>query len=133
MIIVNDKPGQLCNRLWAYSFFIAYALKQKITIYIPYFREYQSVFQNLSSSPHINFNIIEKPRIIDILSFHTYRALTKVLRIISSWFDLHFLGIYLDPYHWTRESWYSIDTEKENHYFSGLMVSSKRCCRIARI
>ena len=105
MIIVNDKPGQLCNRLWAYSFIAAHALKQNIWIYIPYFREYHSYFQNLSSIPKVNFTIIRRPRSFDVLSFHTFRILTKGIRILNSWVNLHLLGMYLDSFNWARESW----------------------------
>ena len=120
MIIVNDKPGQLCNRLWAYSFFIAYALKQSITIYIPHLKEYRRYFENVYSIPHVHFAVVEKPQSVDFLTFHSYRLMTKVLRIISSSFNLHFPRIYLDPHNWTRESWRpSVLNKKGNIVFLG--------------
>jgi hypothetical protein len=120
MIIVNDKPGQLCNRLWAYSFFIAYALKQSITIYIPHLKEYRQYFENLYSIPHVHFAVVKNLQSVDTLTFHSYRLITKVLRIISSWFNLHIPRIYLDPYNWTRESWRpSVLNKKGNIVFLG--------------
>ncbi len=120
MIILNDKPGQLCNRLWAFSFFIAYAMKYRLNIYIPNFKEYQSYFEDLSSFPHVHFTIVKKPPIIDTLTYQSYRVITKLLRIISSFFSVKGLGIYIDPYHWTHESWDdSILMRKRNIVFLG--------------
>ena len=134
MIILNDKPGQLCNRLWAFSFFIAYAMKYRLNIYIPNFKEYQSYFENLSSFPHVNFTIVKKPPIIDTLTFQSYRVITKLLRIISSFFSVKGLGIYIDPYHWTHESWDdSILTKKRNIVFLGSWFHPKRCRGSARM
>jgi Glycosyl transferase family 11 len=120
MIVVNDKPGQLCNRLWAYSFFIAYALKQCTTIYIPHLREYGKYFENVYSIPHVHFAVVKKPPGVDTLTFHCYRLITKVLRIIITWFKLRIPRIYLDPYNWTRESWRpSVLNKKGNIVFLG--------------
>jgi hypothetical protein len=105
MIIINDKPGQLCNRLWAYSFFIAYAQKHNRKIYIPHFREYRSYFNDLSVIPDVYFHNIEKWPHLDVLSFHFYVFLTKVLRVISMFVNLARLRIYIDSKNWTRERW----------------------------
>lgn len=120
MIIINDKPGQLCNRLWAYSFFVAYALKHRVNIYIPNFREYRSYFENLSAIPNVHFAIVAKPVNIDNLTYQSSRLITWLLRIISSAFSLKFLGIYLDPEHWTYESWdFSLLDKKGSIIFLG--------------
>jgi hypothetical protein len=39
MIILRDKPGQICNRLWSFSFFIPYGFKNNVDNYIPDFKE----------------------------------------------------------------------------------------------
>jgi len=58
MIIVNDKPGHLCNRVWAFSYFVAYALEHNVTIYLPNFREYQSYFEDLTSILRLSGNFV---------------------------------------------------------------------------
>ncbi len=120
MIILNDKPGQLCNRLWAFSFFIAFALKHRVGIYIPNFREYESYFENLAAVPDVHFRIVRKPQIIDTLTYQCYRLATKLLRIISSFFSVKFFGIYLDSHHWTHESWaFSLLKKRANIVYLG--------------
>jgi len=78
MIILIDKPGQMCNRLWAFSFFIAYGLKNDVDVFIPNFKEYESLFENLSQFKNVKFKL-SKNAIIDrigqagikfIYSFH---------------------------------------------------------------
>ena len=120
MIIINDKPGQLCNRLWAYSFFIAYAQKHFLKIYIPNFREYQKCFENLNVLQGVYFNVIRKPKILDIVTFEAYRILSKVLRIISRLVDMKAFSIYIDYKHWTQEQWqFPIIEKKTGLFFLG--------------
>jgi hypothetical protein len=117
MIIINDKPGQLCNRLWAYSFFIAYAQKHSLKIYIPHFREYQQYFENLSLLANVSFNILSKPKVLDLLTFQAYRILSKLLRIICRVIDLSVLNIYIDEKHWSQEHWQLTMMSRNNKIF----------------
>ena len=55
MIVINDIPGQLCNRLWAYSAFIAIARKYRLNIIIPYLGDYHNLFDNLQIYPEVRF------------------------------------------------------------------------------
>jgi hypothetical protein len=105
MLVINDKPGQLCNRLWAFSFFIAYAQKHSLQIYIPNFREYQAYFNNLSVVSGVYFHNMKNWPHLDALLFHTYVLLTKLLRGISIFVNLSFFRIYIDHKNWTRERW----------------------------
>ncbi|HTY10753.1 MAG TPA: hypothetical protein VMF88_06740 [Bacteroidota bacterium] len=105
MIIINDRPGQLCNRLWGFSFFIAFALKHNVKVYIPYFREYRSQFENLSSFPNIHFAIFKYSRTVDLPLYYCYRLAARVLRKVGSYIDLTLFGVYIDSTHWTEESW----------------------------
>jgi hypothetical protein len=114
MLILNDKPGQLCNRLWAYSFFIAYAQKHALKIYIPHFREYQKYFENLSSLPDVYFQIASKPKIVDTITFHTYRMVGKVLRLLNQIIDLKIFNIFIDHQHWNQEHWQWPVVERKN-------------------
>jgi hypothetical protein len=69
MIILRDKPGQMCNRLWSFSFFIAYGLKHNINIYIPNLKEYESLFENLNQFRNIKFNLSENRRTEKLIRF----------------------------------------------------------------
>ena len=69
MIILRDKPGQMCNRLWSYSFFIAYGLKYNINIYIPNLKEYESLFENLNQFENIKFSLSENRRTEKLIRF----------------------------------------------------------------
>lgn len=46
MLIIFDKPGQLCNRLWSFSPFIAYAINNNVDLRILYFQEYLHLFND---------------------------------------------------------------------------------------
>ena len=69
MIILRDKPGQMCNMLWSFSFFIAYGLKHNINIYIPNLKEYESLFENLNQFGNIKFNLSENRKIEKLIRF----------------------------------------------------------------
>jgi hypothetical protein len=69
MIILRDKPGQMCNRLWSFSFFIAYGLKYNIKIYIPNLKEYESLFENLNQFSNIKFSLSENRRTEKLIRF----------------------------------------------------------------
>jgi hypothetical protein len=126
MLILNDGPGQLCNRLWAFSFFIAYAKKHSLNIYIPHFREYQKYFKNLSSLPNVFFNILRKPKIFDTTTFLAYRVASRILRIISGMINLTALHIYIDRVHWTEEQWpWSVLKRKNRLVFLGSWLHKK--------
>ncbi len=133
MIIVNDKPGQLCNRVWAYSYFVAYALDHNVSIYLPYFREYRSYFEDLTSVPRVHFAIVRTFPAVDAALFHLYRVLTRGLRMLGSMIDLHSHGIYLDPVNWTRESWPpSVMADSRNVVFLGSWFHPKDVSALLR-
>jgi hypothetical protein len=93
MIILRDKPGQLCNRLWAYSFFIAYGLNNDVKVYIPNFREYQSLFEDLEQFPKIRFHIsknktFEKLIRLCILTIYLFEKVK--LGFLFRIFNVHF-------------------------------------------
>lgn len=93
MIILRDKPGQLCNRLWAYSFFIAYGLKNDVKVYIPNFKEYESLFENLEQFPKISFQLsknktLEKLIRLGILTIYLFEKIK--LGFLFRIFNVHF-------------------------------------------
>ena len=100
MIILRDKPGQLCNRLWSFSFFIAYGLKNNINIYIPNLKEYESLFENLHQFSNIKFNLSKNNRIekliqIGVLFIYLFNKIKIgfLFRIFNIYFpDKNFLN-----------------------------------------
>ena len=55
MLILKDKPGQLCNRLWAFSPFISDALENNYKVKILHFYDYYEYFENLESFNNLSF------------------------------------------------------------------------------
>lgn len=55
MIILKDKPGQLCNRLWAFSPFINAAFKSNSKIIIVGLYDYYEYFENLNKHKNVKF------------------------------------------------------------------------------
>jgi hypothetical protein len=104
MIILRDKPGQLCNRLWSFSFFIAYGLKNNIPVYIPNLKEYKSLFENLDQFRNIKFELSKNVRIekfirLGVLFIYLFNKIKIgfLLRMFKIYFpDRNFLNeIYL--------------------------------------
>ena len=56
MLIIFDKPGQLCNRLWSYAPFISYSMCNKVNLRILFFQEYKGLFDNSLSFKNIRFS-----------------------------------------------------------------------------
>lgn len=55
MIVLNDQPGKIGNRLWSFAYFVAFALRTKSTLIVPYFGDYVPVFNDLKIFPNIRF------------------------------------------------------------------------------
>lgn len=72
MIILKDKQGQLCNRLWAFSPFISESLEQESKIIILHFYDYYYFFENLSIYQNVKFLKDEK-------KLKPYKILFKIL------------------------------------------------------
>jgi hypothetical protein len=56
MLILKDKPGKLCNRLWAFSHFVSDALENNYKLRILHFYDYYQYFENLEKFKNISFN-----------------------------------------------------------------------------
>ncbi|HAX17039.1 MAG TPA: hypothetical protein DCY00_00350, partial [Actinobacteria bacterium] len=67
MIIIIDEPGQLCNRLWAYSPFIALGFHFKKKVLILQFNEYIKYFPNIQKNKLIKCKIVNNKSINNIL------------------------------------------------------------------
>ena len=42
MLLLIDQPGQLCNRLWSFAPFIAYAMRHRLELRVLFFHPYRS-------------------------------------------------------------------------------------------
>ena len=76
MIIITDKPGQLCNRLWAYSPFIAFCLKHNRRLRILHFDNYNHYFEDLDRYNNIKIGLFESPK--------SYRYFHRLIKIFQS-------------------------------------------------
>ena len=73
MIVIIDRPGQLCNRLWAITPFIALSLKYKIRLYVAHFDDYSDYFENVNGYKNINIGFFK--------NYYSYRAFINLLKI----------------------------------------------------
>ncbi len=108
MLILKDKPGQLCNRLWAFTPFINEALEDKTKVIILHFYDYYEYFEDLKVNKNIKFienkkkvvfynrlmgilNKIPKPILYNLrINYKDKGCVTKIrpknrLVIINSW------------------------------------------------
>ncbi|AOW20916.1 alpha-1,2-fucosyltransferase [Urechidicola croceus] len=96
MIILKDKPGQLCNRLWAFSPFISEALENNTKIKILHFYDYYNYFEDLNTFKSVSFIKNKKALIL-------YNLLFKILNKIPYKFLSH-LGIIYDSQNYITEA-----------------------------
>ena len=99
MIILTDKPGQLCNRLWSYAPFIAHSLKSGNRLVVPLFGDYAHLFENLNRNPLIRF--------IKVNNQHYFRGLHLIFKLCRGLPNplLLKLNIYVDTDKWGNETW----------------------------
>lgn len=76
MIIIKDKPGQLCNRLWAFTPFINEAIENNVNLVVLYFYEYYQYFENLEIFNNVNFIKNKHKALI-------YKLLISILKLVS--------------------------------------------------
>lgn len=99
MVILNDRPGQLCNRIWASASFIAQALHQHSRLVIPYFGDYAPLFEDLNRYPNIWF--IEQDNRVYYKAANYFFGLLRALPAPAR----RPLRLYVDKAHWGAESW----------------------------
>ena len=99
MVILNDRPGQLCNRIWACASFIAQALHQKSRLVVPYFGDYAPLFENLNRYSNIWF--IEQDNRVYYKATSYFFSLLKALPAPAQ----RGLHLYIDRARWGVESW----------------------------
>lgn len=99
MIILNDRPGQLCNRIWASASFIAQALHQDSRLVVPYFGDYAPLFENLNR--YLNVWFIEQNNRLYYKAASYFFGLLRSLPAPAR----QRLRLYVDKVHWGDESW----------------------------
>ena len=73
MIVIIDRPGQLCNRLWAITPFVALSLKHNVRLYVAHFDDYDKYFDDVNRYENINIGLFK--------NYYSYRAFIKVLKL----------------------------------------------------
>lgn len=99
MIVLNDRPGQLCNRLWSYAPFVAFSIRDKVPLFVPFFEDYAPDFANLNTLPRVRFVRRGGP---------LYRyAMLRLLRMIRTAPRLvrAILRLQVDNANWGAEAW----------------------------
>jgi len=112
MIVVNDKPGQLGNQLWANAPLIARALKYKRKYINLYFDDNRHHFENLNRYKNIKFNYFKSP----LLDVYLRKILLKLARNAPGWL-LKRVRIYADKVNWKKETWDDNALQKKQGIF----------------
>ncbi|MBT3067048.1 hypothetical protein [Rhodoferax sp. U11-2br] len=105
MLIINDKPGQMCNCLWSYAPYIAFARENNIKVALPHFYKYSDLFFNLNNTDGVIVKApFQKLGTAKTLYFF-YKIFVKLCKTISKKIDLKNLSIYLNFSEWEKECW----------------------------
>ncbi|WP_316824788.1 alpha-1,2-fucosyltransferase [Pedobacter miscanthi] len=109
MIIINDKPGQLCNQLWSYAPFIATSLENKNTFITLYFEDNFYLFEDLNRFENIKFGWFR----IGKIDVYLRKILLRYIRIIPDRV-LKIFNIHIDKVNWKAENWEDNLISKKN-------------------
>jgi len=77
MIVVIDRPGQLCNRLWAYTPLISFCLKYDIQLRVLYFNNYHTNFSDVNCKKNIKIGSLK--------SYNSYRLARRLIRFSTKY------------------------------------------------
>ena len=99
LIIINDMPGQLCNRLWSYAPYIALSQRERVRVVIPFFVDYALLFPNLNRLRRVHF--VRKG---GALYMRIMRRLLRTLRNAPNRL-LKLFRMRLDSASWGQEKW----------------------------
>lgn len=99
MLVLNDRPGQLCNRIWSFAPYVAFAKANKVGLVIPFFGEFKSEFPDVGRIPGVYVLRGSGPLYLRIVRrlFRVLKTLPRSLRQI--------LRIRVDDRNWGRERW----------------------------
>lgn len=128
MIIINDKPGQLCNQLWSYAPFIANSLEYKNTFVTLYFEDNYHLFENLNRFNNIRFGWFR----IGKIDIYLRKVLLKFIRFVPATV-LKTLSINVDNANWRAEKWEDdLIYKKNNAVFLGAGAQRKNNLFLAK-
>ena len=99
LIIINDMPGQLCNRLWSYAPYIALSQRERVRVVIPFFVDYASLFPNINCLRRVHF-----VREGGSLYMRIMQRLLRTLRNAPNWLPRLF-RMRIDTSCWGQENW----------------------------
>ena len=101
MKIVYSPGGQLCNKMWSFTYFIAQSFHKNETVFFLNFGEYIHLFPNLCAYKNIRFIHINRRLIRFILNLcRIAKKLTN--RVIDGWQSIHrteLLDTFFDQIH----------------------------------
>ncbi|MDQ1141881.1 MAG: hypothetical protein EOO44_04135 [Flavobacterium sp.] len=100
MIIINDKPGQLCNQLWSYVPFISFCLENDITFISLYFEDNYKFFENLNIENKIKFGYTGNTSVDVLLRKVLFRSVQR-----TPFFLLDIFSAKVDKQKWQNENW----------------------------
>ena len=99
MILIHDKSGQMCNRIWSQVPFVAFAMKTRTRVLVPFFGDLAHLFENLDAEPTAVF-LRTHGKLYDwcwLNGFRVLRCLPKRL--------LQLFRVYIDSRCWYAEDW----------------------------
>lgn len=99
MILIHDKSGQLCNRIWSQVHFIALAMHAGTRVLIPFFGDYAHLFENLNVEKAAIF-LRTHGELYDWLWLNLFRVLRCLPKRALGWF-----GVHVDSRRWYAEDW----------------------------
>jgi len=105
VLIINDKPGQMCNCLWSYSPFIALAKENNVKVALPHFYKYADLFVNLNKDDHMIVKVPSNQFGAANILYYFYKVTVKLSKIFSKLLDLSKISIFINFLQWERESW----------------------------
>jgi hypothetical protein len=101
LIVLNDMPGQLCNRIWAFAHFIAFGAERGVFVVVPFFGEYVTLFPNTRRIRGVYFVPLAglRYRRLVNLFFRAMRRMSEVLPAVVA--D----RLHIERDHWGTETW----------------------------
>lgn len=99
MIILNDMPGQMCNRIWACAPYVALAHQGRQSLFVPFFGEYASHFPNINRFPGVRFARKDSAAYMRIA-----RRMLKTARAAPDWLQ-RLLRMDISRESWGDENW----------------------------
>ena len=99
MILIHDKSGQMCNRIWSQVPYVAYAKAARTRVLIPFFGDFASLFENLDTERAAVF-LRSHGKFYDWCWLNLFR----VLRCLPRWL-LQLLRVHVDSRRWYAEEW----------------------------